>query len=412
MISVNSICLTNGLKLIIRQSNHFKSSTLSIWYGAGSITESNDNIGISHLLEHYLHRGTKTYKNPYKKLFPTLGATFNAFTTRDYTCYHSSFPSQFLEQVFLFEKDRMINSEFKTDEIEKEKEIINAEIGIYKKLRRSKVNDFINHYYYNNHPYSYPVIGTEKTIQNINIKELEEYYKVHYLNTSTVLVLSTNLEQNWVTDKFSTIFSNIKVRNMGHRLLLYKENIVGPKKIEINNQFLEIVYFAPAAEHENFNNFMHLMHLLSGINIDTFNVLNKQVTAGSLLYEFLIKRGFAKQVWTMYTPSRMKSIYKITILPIKDKASVLNEFDKLLSNIREGNIDLKFLKYVKLNSLNLLNYINASSTTDCIEFGKLYTVGGNSAVKLMGPSFNSIQLDDIQQSCVDWLSDNNRTTIL
>lgn len=51
--------LKNGLKVIIREDHRSPIVMTQIWYGVGSSDESGNVLGISHVLEHMMFKGTK-----------------------------------------------------------------------------------------------------------------------------------------------------------------------------------------------------------------------------------------------------------------------------------------------------------------------------------------------------------------
>ena len=51
-----------GVRLIGERLPNFHSVTAGIWVGAGSVTETKEENGISHLIEHMLFKGTDVYK--------------------------------------------------------------------------------------------------------------------------------------------------------------------------------------------------------------------------------------------------------------------------------------------------------------------------------------------------------------
>ena len=58
-MTAKTVTLSNGLTILLDQ---FNSNTLSIgfWLNVGSVNESNNQLGIAHMLEHMAFKGTKT----------------------------------------------------------------------------------------------------------------------------------------------------------------------------------------------------------------------------------------------------------------------------------------------------------------------------------------------------------------
>ena len=55
--------LSNGLKVIIREDHRSPMVMTQIWYKVGSSDESGNTLGISHVLEHMMFKGTAKVPN-------------------------------------------------------------------------------------------------------------------------------------------------------------------------------------------------------------------------------------------------------------------------------------------------------------------------------------------------------------
>src|SRR6185312_13155351 len=82
--------LANGIRIVSELHSESRAVSLGIWVLTGTRDESSSDAGISHFVEHLVFKGTKT-KSAYQiaKSLEALGGELNAFTTREYTCYHA-----------------------------------------------------------------------------------------------------------------------------------------------------------------------------------------------------------------------------------------------------------------------------------------------------------------------------------
>jgi predicted Zn-dependent peptidase len=51
--------LPNGIRLIYEQMEHVRSCSMGVWVDAGSVRETSDTSGASHLIEHMVFKGTQ-----------------------------------------------------------------------------------------------------------------------------------------------------------------------------------------------------------------------------------------------------------------------------------------------------------------------------------------------------------------
>ena len=85
--------LPNGLRLITVPTDFPHVVAVYIVVRTGSRNEVElGHTGFAHLFEHLMFRGTAQYPAPrYNAAIARMGASSNAFTTSDFTCFHTTF---------------------------------------------------------------------------------------------------------------------------------------------------------------------------------------------------------------------------------------------------------------------------------------------------------------------------------
>src|SRR3984957_2516038 len=85
--------LPNGLRLITIPTDYPNIVSLFIVVGAGSRNEVEPGkSGFAHLFEHLMFRGSPEFSpERYEAELQTAGAASNAFTTDDFTAFHTTF---------------------------------------------------------------------------------------------------------------------------------------------------------------------------------------------------------------------------------------------------------------------------------------------------------------------------------
>ena len=186
--------LKNGLKTLFVDFPGSTSSSVQIWFKAGSALEKKKDEGIAHFLEHMFFKGTPT--RPGASIaheVESYGGEVNAFTSFDYTCYYINSPSSKINQTADILMDMVANPMFK-------KEDFKPEIGVvFEEYRRSQDNS--NQYSFQKIQkasftggYAHPILGTEKTILNFNREQLQEFRKKYYNLENAMLVVSGDLK--------------------------------------------------------------------------------------------------------------------------------------------------------------------------------------------------------------------------
>ena len=82
----------NGLRLIVKEMTGLFTVSAGIIVHTGSVNETAQTNGLSHFIEHMLFKGTtKRTAKQISEEFDALGGNFNAFTSKETTCYYCKF---------------------------------------------------------------------------------------------------------------------------------------------------------------------------------------------------------------------------------------------------------------------------------------------------------------------------------
>ena len=100
--------LPNGLRLIVVPTDFPNIVATYIVVQVGSRNEVEPgHTGFAHLFEHMMFKGTEKFPSAkYDQILQRLGASSNAFTTADFTCYYTVFSKEDLGTVLEMEGDR------------------------------------------------------------------------------------------------------------------------------------------------------------------------------------------------------------------------------------------------------------------------------------------------------------------
>ncbi|MES4792968.1 MAG: N-acetyl-gamma-glutamyl-phosphate reductase [Chloroflexota bacterium] len=86
--------LANGLRVVTAELPHTRSATVSIYVGAGSRYERDEEAGLSHFLEHMLFKGAsrRPTAREISEAIESVGGVHNAATDREATLYYAKVP--------------------------------------------------------------------------------------------------------------------------------------------------------------------------------------------------------------------------------------------------------------------------------------------------------------------------------
>jgi zinc protease len=161
--------LPNGLKVIIVPTGFPNLVSLQIPVQTGSRNEIEPGkSGFAHFFEHMMFRGTKAYPPPqYQAILTRAGARQNAYTTDDYTNYHTTFAKEDLETILKIEADRFQNLDYAEADFKTESRAV---LGEYNKNSADPLRKWLEvqrEHAYATHTYKHTTMGFLKDIEDM-----------------------------------------------------------------------------------------------------------------------------------------------------------------------------------------------------------------------------------------------------
>lgn len=203
--------LNNGLKVIIREDHRSPMVMTQIWYKVGSSDESGNTLGISHVLEHMMFKGTaKVPNDEFTRLSRIYGGSVNAATFTNYTNYYQLYPKTYFPLALELEADRMSNLLLRQQDFE-------LEIKVVMEERRQRTDDnpralaferFKWIAYPTSH-YRQPIIGHMKNLQSIQLQEVQAWYKKWYRPNNAILVIVGDVDHQAALLQVQKYFGDI-----------------------------------------------------------------------------------------------------------------------------------------------------------------------------------------------------------
>jgi predicted Zn-dependent peptidase len=189
--------LENGTVIVTESVPDVRSVTLGFWIGVGSRNETADENGISHFIEHLLFKGTanRTAKE-ISETFDTLGAEFNAFTSKEFTCYYTRMLDEHLPIGVEVLSDIMQNSLLAEEHINFERQVVLEEIAMYEDTPDELIHDLFTSALWEKHPLGQQVLGTRATVGAFDRAKIEEYWRRNYGPGNIVVAAAGNLDHD------------------------------------------------------------------------------------------------------------------------------------------------------------------------------------------------------------------------
>ena len=200
--------LSNGLTVALLPKKEFKEVYGSVTVQFGSVdtlvTEVDGDVkeypgGIAHFLEHKLFE--REDASDLMSAFTSLGADSNAFTSFTKTNYLFSATDHFLENLDLLD-ELVTSAHFTEDSILREQDIIQQEREMYQDDPDSCLFFSTLANLYPGTPLATDIVGSEESISQINLTNLQENFTRFYKPVNMSLFLVGNFDVDQVQDYF------------------------------------------------------------------------------------------------------------------------------------------------------------------------------------------------------------------
>ena len=202
--------LANGLTVALLPKKEFKEVYGSVTVQFGSVdtlvTEVDGDVkeypaGIAHFLEHKLFE--REDSSDLMSAFTSLGADSNAFTSFTKTNYLFSATDHFLENLDLLD-ELVTSAHFTEDSILREQDIIQQEREMYQDDPDSCLFFSTLANLYPGTPLATDIVGSEESISQINLTNLQENFTRFYKPVNMSLFLVGNFDVERVQDYFES----------------------------------------------------------------------------------------------------------------------------------------------------------------------------------------------------------------
>ena len=202
--------LSNGLTVALLPKKEFKEVYGSVTVQFGSVdtlvTEVDGDVkeypaGIAHFLEHKLFE--REDASDLMSAFTSLGADSNAFTSFTKTSYLFSATDHFLENLELLD-ELVTSAHFTEDSISREQDIIQQEREMYQDDPDSCLFFSTLANLYPGTPLATDIVGSEESISQINLTNLQENFTRFYKPVNMSLFLVGNFDVERVQDYFES----------------------------------------------------------------------------------------------------------------------------------------------------------------------------------------------------------------
>ena len=175
------VTLPNGARLLTEAVPGARSAALGFFVGVGSRHEGAKENGAAHFIEHMLFKGTqRRTAAQLAKDTDAIGGQFNAYTTKEHTCFYARTLDSHLDQGLDILEDMLFHSKFDPADTQLERGVILEEIGMYEDTPEDLVAERLSAAVYKGSPLARPILGRASTLSGMGGGWLREWQRERY----------------------------------------------------------------------------------------------------------------------------------------------------------------------------------------------------------------------------------------
>jgi len=171
-----------------------RSVALGVWVRTASANELRPKMGVSHLLEHMVFKGTE--RRTAQEIALSLearGGSLDAYTSRDSTAYHARVLDADLPRALDVITDIVRRPALRDSDLSLERQVVLEEISTVEDTPDDEVFDLTYEAMWPTHPYGFQILGTKETVGGLSTDDLKHLHSSAYFPGNCVIAAAGNL---------------------------------------------------------------------------------------------------------------------------------------------------------------------------------------------------------------------------
>ena len=193
-----------GVSVLSERVPSVRSAAVGIWVRSASAHEPRPKMGVSHLLEHMVFKGTERRSAQEIALaLESRGGSLDAYTSRDTTAFQARVLDTDLPQALDVLTDLVRHPVLRTSDLELERNVVLEEINTVLDTPDDQVFDLAYEALWPEHPYGYSILGTRDSVSALSADDLKGLHDRAYFPGNCVIAAAGNLEHARLLDELA-----------------------------------------------------------------------------------------------------------------------------------------------------------------------------------------------------------------
>jgi len=193
--------LPNGLTVLSEQVPGVRSVAFGAWVRAATLHERAEQMGVSHLLEHMVFKGTERRTAQELSLaLETLGGSLDAYTAREHTSFQARVLDEHLREAADVIADLMFRPLLRERDLRLERKVVLEEIAMVDDTPDDLVFEVHNERLWGHNGYGYRILGTPETVAGLTTADLRSLHGQAYRAGNVVVAAAGSVDHDELLD--------------------------------------------------------------------------------------------------------------------------------------------------------------------------------------------------------------------
>ncbi len=203
--------LSGGLRVVTEAMPSSRSISVGCWVGVGNRDEPAGIAGVSHFLEHLLFKGSSTRSaRDIAEGIDAIGGDLNAFTSKEYTAFHSRVAARDLDFALDTILDVIADPNFTNDEVDAERQVILEELAWNADTPDDVVHGALARSLFPAHPLGWEVLGTSETVRDIKPDQIRDFHHQWYVRSNLVVAVAGPVDHDKIVERVDSALRKVE----------------------------------------------------------------------------------------------------------------------------------------------------------------------------------------------------------
>jgi zinc protease len=200
----------NGLTVLVVEDHALPLVTIEIAAKNGSMTESPEFNGLSHLYEHMFFKGNKAMpsQEAYLARVRELGIVFNGTTNTERVNYFFTTTSDHFADSMVFMHDAIVSPLFNEKELERERSVVTGEMDRAEASPFFPFSRAVDAQVWWKFPSTKDPLGNRKTVLGASSEKMRTIQSRYYVPNNSALVITGDVKAKDVFARTDTLFTD------------------------------------------------------------------------------------------------------------------------------------------------------------------------------------------------------------